>query len=78
MTIQPAVKASRPASFGDFADSRLSLPIRGMTCMGCVASVQLALSDLPGVHEVTVDLGAGQAHLIYDPTQWIWGPGRRI
>jgi copper chaperone CopZ len=37
--------------------------------MGCVASVQLALSDLPGVHEVTVDLGAGQAHLIYDPTQ---------
>jgi copper chaperone CopZ len=37
--------------------------------MGCAASVQLALSDLPGIHDVTVDLGAGQAHLIYDPTQ---------
>jgi copper chaperone CopZ len=36
--------------------------------MGCAASIQLALSDLPGIHEVTVELGAGQAHLIYDPT----------
>ncbi len=69
MTIQPAVKASHPASFGDYADSQLSLPIRGMTCMGCAASVQLALSDLPGIHEVTVDLGTAQAHLIYDPSR---------
>ncbi len=69
MAIQPAVKVSLPASYGDFANSQLSLPIRGMTCMGCAASVQLALGDLPGIHQVTVDLGAGKAHLTFDPTQ---------
>jgi copper chaperone CopZ len=44
-----------------------TLPILGMTCMGCAASVQLALSDLPGVHDATVDLNAGEAQVIYDP-----------
>jgi copper chaperone CopZ len=49
--------------------SETTLPILGMTCMGCAASVQLALSDLPGVHEATVDLHAGQARVIYDPSR---------
>ena len=47
---------------------QLTLPIRGMTCMGCAANVQLALSDLPGVHDVIVDLPAKQALIIYDST----------
>lgn len=47
---------------------QLTLPIRGMTCMGCVANVQLALNDLPGVHDVFVDLPAKQALIIYDST----------
>jgi copper chaperone CopZ len=46
-----------------------TLPILGMTCMGCAASVQLALSDLPGVHEAAVDLAARQARVIYDPSR---------
>lgn len=46
----------------------LKLPIRGMTCMGCAASVQLSLGDLPGVRDVTVDLSARQATVIYDST----------
>jgi len=50
------------------ATQQLTLPIRGMTCVGCVASVQLALSDLPGVHEAEVDLSTKQARVIYDPT----------
>lgn len=69
MVAQSAANTSLPVRYENFASSQLTLPIRGMTCMGCAASVQLALSDLPGVHEVTVDLGAGQAQLIYDPTQ---------
>jgi copper chaperone CopZ len=50
------------------ATQQLTLPIRGMTCVGCVASVQLALSDLPGVHEAEVDLSTKQARVTYDPT----------
>lgn len=46
---------------------QLNLPIRGMTCMGCVASVQLALEDLLGIQEVVVDLPARLARVTYDP-----------
>lgn len=44
------------------------LSIHGMTCLGCTASVQLALSDLSGVHDIVVDLSAKQATVIYDST----------
>lgn len=47
---------------------QLTLPIRGMSCVGCVASIQLALSELPGVHEAEVDLSTKQARVTYDPT----------
>jgi len=58
------------ASSGDCGGSvQITLPIKGMTCMGCVAGVQLALGDLPGVQDVTVDLGTRQAQVTYDPAQ---------
>ena len=46
---------------------QLTLSIRGMTCMGCVTSVQQAISNLPGVQTVAVDLPAKQAQVTYDP-----------
>ena len=49
------------------ASQQLTLPIRGMTCLGCVASLQLALDDLPGVQEVVVDLAAKQVRVAYNP-----------
>lgn len=45
----------------------LLLPIRGMTCAHCAAHVESALKQLPGVSDVTVDLGANLASLRYDP-----------
>jgi copper chaperone CopZ len=48
---------------------QLTLPIRGMTCMGCAAGVQQALGDLPGVHKAEVNLQDEQAQVTYDPTQ---------
>jgi copper chaperone len=36
-------------------------PISGMTCEHCVGSVRGELEQLPGVHEVRVDLSAGTA-----------------
>lgn len=62
MTLQHAPGVAPPANI-----RQATLPIQGMTCMGCVASVQLALSDLPGVQEVAVDLSAKQAQVRYDP-----------
>jgi copper chaperone CopZ len=37
------------------------LEVKGMTCGGCLRSVQQALSSVPGVERVTVDLSSGRA-----------------
>ena len=47
----------------------LSLPVEGMTCAGCVAHVESALKELPGVSQVAVNLGINKASLAYDPSQ---------
>jgi len=36
-----------------------TLPVTGMTCEHCVASVTEEVTELPGVSDVTVDLVAG-------------------
>jgi copper chaperone len=38
-----------------------TLKIEGMTCMGCVRSLTSALSALPGVSHVAIDLESGIA-----------------
>lgn len=45
------------------------LTITGMSCGGCVASVQQILSGLPGVQSVEVTLAPGQARVSYDPAR---------
>lgn len=47
----------------------IQLTVTGMTCGGCVASVQKVLSALPGVQTVEVTLTPGQARVVYDPTR---------
>lgn len=42
----------------------ITLPIHGMTCIGCVAHIQGALEDVPGVIEVDVNLATGEAKLL--------------
>ena len=43
-----------------------TLRIKGMTCMGCVASVKRVLQGIEGVKAVDVSLEQGQATLLYD------------
>jgi len=43
------------------------LPVKGMTCGGCVRSVERKLSATPGVSKVKVDLDAATATVEYDP-----------
>jgi Cu+-exporting ATPase len=46
---------------------RTVLPIGGMTCASCVAHVEGALGDVPGVVEVKVNLATEKAHVAYVP-----------
>ncbi len=46
----------------------IDLPIRGMTCASCVATIERALRRVPGVQTAAVDLAAAQATVTYDPT----------
>lgn len=43
-----------------------TLRIKGMTCMGCVASVKRVLQGVDGVKAVDVSLEQGLASLQYD------------
>lgn len=42
------------------------LKVSGMSCGHCVATVEKALKNRPGVRNATVDLGDGSAEVEYD------------
>src|SRR3972149_8644587 len=46
---------------------KLTLPVKGMTCASCVAHVEGALQEIPGVVEARVNLPLEQATVEYDP-----------
>ncbi|HBY97269.1 MAG TPA: heavy metal translocating P-type ATPase, partial [Chloroflexi bacterium] len=45
----------------------LLLKVGGMTCASCVANIEAAVGGLPGVDQVTVNLAAGTARVVYYP-----------
>lgn len=45
------------------------LTVTGMSCGGCVNSVQKVLTALPGVQSASVTLTTGEAHVVYDPAR---------
>jgi copper chaperone len=49
--------------------NEIILTVTGMTCGGCVNSVQKVLAALPGVQGVDVTLTPGQARVVYDPSK---------
>ena len=49
--------------------SEIILSVTGMTCGGCVNSVQKVLAALPGVQSVEVSLTPGQARVMAEPTR---------
>lgn len=46
---------------------KISLPIEGMTCASCVARVEKALANAPGVKSVAVNLATEKAMMEIDP-----------
>ncbi len=55
MVMEPAVRA------------RITLPVEGMTCAACQATVQKALQRQPGVLDASVNLMMKSAAVTYDP-----------
>jgi len=49
--------------------NEIILSVTGMTCGGCVNSVQKVLTALPGVQSVEVTLTPGQARVVVDPAR---------
>jgi Cu+-exporting ATPase len=51
----------------DVPTETTTLTIKGMTCASCVAHVEGALQELPGLTEAVVNLGLGTARVTYIP-----------
>lgn len=49
--------------------NEITLTVTGMTCGGCVGSVQRVLSAIPGVQSAEVTLIPGQARVMFDPAR---------
>src|SRR4030067_165185 len=47
---------------------KASLSIGGMTCASCMAHVEEALKEVPGVKGVAVNLATGKARVEYEPS----------
>jgi len=48
---------------------KITLTVKGMTCMGCVRSVKNVLEPVPGVAGVDITLENGQVTIDYDPAR---------
>src|SRR6187549_1646366 len=57
-----ATQAMEPA-----AGAKVNIPVQGMTCAACQASVQKALQRQPGVLDAAVNLMMHNAAVTYDP-----------
>ncbi len=48
---------------------QVAIPITGMTCANCVATVERSLRKIDGVQEVVVNLSSERATVAYDPSR---------
>ncbi len=51
------------------AKAKLEMQVEGMTCQGCVRSIEKKLSGVNGVDYAHVNLGAGQVTVEFDDTR---------
>ena len=50
------------------ATEQMTLPITGMTCANCVATIERNLKRLPGVQSAEVNLASERAMVTFDPS----------
>ena len=51
------------------AKLKVELQVQGMTCEGCVRTIETKLAELPGVDYAHVNLGAGKATVEFDDSR---------
>ena len=59
--------APPPGKTGEASGAKIDIPVSGMTCAACQASVQKALERQPGVLDASVNLMLKNAAVTYDP-----------
>jgi P-type Cu+ transporter len=47
----------------------INLKLRGMSCASCANNIEKAIQEVPGVQTCSVNFGAEQANVTYDPNQ---------
>ncbi len=50
-------------------EQQVTLPITGMTCANCAATIERSLNKLDGVEVATVNLASERATIGFDPAQ---------
>ena len=68
-TIKNEIRAAGYGAEEEVMTREVIIPISGMTCASCAASVQKALEKLDGVHEANVNIAAEKAKVVYNPAQ---------
>jgi copper chaperone CopZ len=63
----PAAPAPAKAAAG--ATATAVIPVKGMSCGGCVAHVDEELQKLPGVKSVETSLDDAKTTVVYDPAR---------
>lgn len=63
-----SLRAQAPSATASVTQSVL-IPVKGMSCMACVAKTKQTLRAVAGVTEVEVKLSPGSATVKYDPAQ---------
>jgi|Deesub1362A_J573_1020465.scaffolds.fasta_scaffold01106_2 Cu+-exporting ATPase len=66
--VEEFIKTIQDLGYG-VSTSRITIPIKGMSCAACVGKVQKALSSLEGVISVSVNLATERATVEYNPLQ---------
>ena len=66
--VEEFIKTVKDLGYGVSA-SKITIPIKGMTCASCVEKVQKALSSLNGVFSASVNLATEKATVEYMPAQ---------
>jgi copper chaperone CopZ len=49
---------------------RVTIPIEGLACAGCVADVEKTMREQQGVIWATINFAAQEVQIVYDPTQF--------
>jgi Cu+-exporting ATPase len=67
LTLDQVVKAVQASGYQVHLE-HTTIPVKGMHCAGCVATIERALRSVPGVVEAQVNLATEQATVAYMPT----------